>query len=81
MINKKIKEAMFYQKLDENKVRCNLCNHRCVIPEGKRGLCKGCGTCVGACLSGAIQQRKFEDRQIMAMIEAYLAPKTSGNEL
>ena len=40
MLNEKIQEAMFYQKLDENKVKCNLCNHRCVIPEGKRGLCK-----------------------------------------
>ena len=35
-----MKEAMFYQKLDENKVRCDLCNHRCIISEGKRGLCK-----------------------------------------
>ena len=35
-----MKKAMFYQKLDENKVRCDLCNHRCIISEGKRGLCK-----------------------------------------
>jgi pyruvate formate lyase activating enzyme len=35
-----MKEAMFYQKLEGNKVRCNLCHHRCVISEGKRGICQ-----------------------------------------
>lgn len=35
-----IKEAMLYEKLPEQKVRCNLCAHRCVIPEGKRGICQ-----------------------------------------
>ena len=34
-----MKEAMFYEKLDENKVRCFLCAHNCVIKEGKRGIC------------------------------------------
>jgi len=33
------KEAMFYSKLEDSKVRCFLCNHRCVIGEGKRGIC------------------------------------------
>lgn len=33
-------EALLYQKLDDNKVKCNLCNHRCIIKEGKRGKCK-----------------------------------------
>jgi len=32
-------EAMLFDKLDDNKVRCNLCGHRCVIPEGKIGVC------------------------------------------
>lgn len=32
-----MKEALLYQKLDENKVRCNLCAHRCVIPSGNDG--------------------------------------------
>ena len=32
-------EAMLYEKLEDNKVRCNLCAHRCVIPEGKKGIC------------------------------------------
>jgi len=32
-------EAMFYESMDENRVRCNLCHHRCKIHEGKRGIC------------------------------------------
>ncbi len=34
-----MKEAMFYVSLPEGAVRCNLCNHRCKIKEGKRGIC------------------------------------------
>jgi pyruvate formate lyase activating enzyme len=34
-----MKEAMFYDRLDEKKVRCFLCAHHCVIKEGKRGIC------------------------------------------
>jgi pyruvate formate lyase activating enzyme len=34
-----MKEAMFYESTSENGVRCNLCNHRCKIKEGKRGIC------------------------------------------
>ncbi|HIC92907.1 MAG TPA: AmmeMemoRadiSam system radical SAM enzyme [Anaerolineae bacterium] len=34
-----MKEAMLYEKLGDNRVRCNLCAHRCVIKEGKRGVC------------------------------------------
>jgi pyruvate formate lyase activating enzyme len=33
-----MKEAMFYENID-GKVRCHLCNHHCVIKEGKRGIC------------------------------------------
>ncbi|MBF0224600.1 MAG: AmmeMemoRadiSam system radical SAM enzyme [Desulfobacterales bacterium] len=32
-------EAYLYEKLENNKVSCNLCNHRCVINSGKRGKC------------------------------------------
>jgi pyruvate formate lyase activating enzyme len=35
-----MKEAMFYEKLENNKVKCNLCYHRCIIPEGKKGVCE-----------------------------------------
>lgn len=34
-----LKEASFYEKLDENRVRCKLCRHGCVITEGRRGIC------------------------------------------
>lgn len=32
-------EAKFYQKLDERKVRCELCPRRCVMRDGARGAC------------------------------------------
>jgi len=32
-------EAMLYESQADNKVRCNLCHHRCSIREGKRGMC------------------------------------------
>lgn len=35
-----MKEAMLYEGLSEGKVRCNLCAHRCVIADGKRGICQ-----------------------------------------
>ena len=34
-----MKEAMLYEKLAENKVKCNLCAHRCIIAEGHVGVC------------------------------------------
>lgn len=34
-----MKEASWYKKLSDNRVRCDLCNHRCVIGDGKKGLC------------------------------------------
>lgn len=34
-----MKEAMFYEKLEENKVRCFLCAQHCSIKPGKRGIC------------------------------------------
>jgi len=32
-------EAYLYKPLNEKKVKCNLCNHRCVIKNGGRGIC------------------------------------------
>jgi pyruvate formate lyase activating enzyme len=32
-------EAYLYEPLKDNKVKCNLCNHRCVIKDGRRGIC------------------------------------------
>jgi pyruvate formate lyase activating enzyme len=34
-----MKEAMFYEKIGEKKVRCFLCAHHCLIRDGKRGIC------------------------------------------
>lgn len=34
-----MKEAYLYQKLANNSVRCQTCNHSCIIKEGKRGIC------------------------------------------
>jgi pyruvate formate lyase activating enzyme len=35
-----MKEAMLYERLEKNRVRCNLCAHHCVIADGKRGVCQ-----------------------------------------
>jgi len=34
-----IREALLYDKLDRQRVRCRLCAHRCVINPDRRGLC------------------------------------------
>jgi len=34
-----MKEGLFYKKLDRKKVKCSLCNHRCIIKNGDRGIC------------------------------------------
>ncbi|NHV45270.1 MAG: radical SAM protein [Candidatus Verstraetearchaeota archaeon] len=34
-----IKESKFYEKIN-NKVKCSLCEHRCIIEENEYGLCK-----------------------------------------
>ena len=35
----KAMEAYLYETLEENKVKCNLCSHRCVVKTGRRGIC------------------------------------------
>ncbi|KUG04180.1 radical sam, pyruvate-formate lyase-activating enzyme like [hydrocarbon metagenome] len=34
------KEAMFYEKLEDHRVRCVLCPHHCVIKPGHQGICR-----------------------------------------
>jgi len=34
-----MKEALFYEKLDNHAVQCHLCAHHCVIAREKRGIC------------------------------------------
>ncbi|MCD6327445.1 AmmeMemoRadiSam system radical SAM enzyme [bacterium] len=41
MKNTRLIEAMFYEQSEGKNVRCVLCPHECVIPEGKVGLCRG----------------------------------------
>lgn len=35
-----MKEALFYEKLPNNKVKCTLCPHNCIISDGNRGVCR-----------------------------------------
>lgn len=34
-----MKEALLYEKLPDQRVRCNLCAHRCVIAPDRKGVC------------------------------------------
>jgi pyruvate formate lyase activating enzyme len=34
-----MREAMFYEELEDQAVKCGLCPHRCVIQENKKGVC------------------------------------------
>ncbi len=33
-------EALCFEQLPQQTVRCSLCRHRCTIPEGRRGFCR-----------------------------------------
>ncbi|KAA0245934.1 MAG: AmmeMemoRadiSam system radical SAM enzyme [Candidatus Brocadia sp. AMX2] len=35
-----MKEAMFFEKLGDSRVKCYLCRHHCVIDDGKKGICR-----------------------------------------
>lgn len=34
------RRAEYWEKLEDGRVRCNLCPHRCTIADGKRGACR-----------------------------------------
>lgn len=34
------KEALYYSQLENNKVKCTLCPHKCILSLNKKGLCK-----------------------------------------
>lgn len=34
-----MREALYYEKLNDSKVKCNLCHHHCIISPGKKGIC------------------------------------------
>ncbi len=35
-----MKEALYYSPMADNKVRCELCPHRCIISDGSTGICR-----------------------------------------
>lgn len=51
-------------------IKVNQFGHTVEVAEVNEVLCKGCGACSAACLSGAIQQKGFTDKQVLAMIRA-----------
>lgn len=34
-----MKEALLYNKMEDGRVQCGVCHHRCIIKEGSRGIC------------------------------------------
>ena len=40
VLDKLTETGELYEKLEDNAVRCYACGHRCLIREGKRGICK-----------------------------------------
>jgi len=40
LINERSAEGLLYEKLPDHRVKCFACAHRCLIPEGKKGICK-----------------------------------------
>jgi pyruvate formate lyase activating enzyme len=36
-----MKEALLYDRLEEGRVKCNVCRHRCTIPADRHGYCGG----------------------------------------
>ena len=49
----------------------NKFGHLVTVASVNEALCKGCGSCNAACLSGAIEQRHFKDNQILAIIRTF----------
>lgn len=39
-MSEELHDAMLWDAVDDKKVRCNLCGHRCVIVPGKCGICR-----------------------------------------
>lgn len=35
-----MKQALFFEKLGDGRVKCYLCRHHCVIDDGKKGICR-----------------------------------------
>ena len=48
-------EALYYHKEEDNKVKCTLCPHNCIINDGKSGICR-----VRKNDSGVLYSRNYE---------------------
>jgi len=70
---------------------CKICNTMCpytsIAYDDEKGasvvneaLCKGCGTCVASCLSGAIIGKHFTDKQLFAEIEGLMIESSMKKE-
>ncbi len=35
-----LKEAMYYEQLDNGRIQCNLCPNRCILEKGQRSICR-----------------------------------------
>jgi len=69
-----IHEAMFYEKLGDNRVLCNLCAHRCKIKPGKRGICRVRENCKGSLFSlvyGAVESEAVAHIEIKPLYHYY----------
>jgi pyruvate formate lyase activating enzyme len=40
VLSEQTREGELYRRLDDNKVLCYACGHRCTIPDGRQGVCK-----------------------------------------
>ncbi|GAG11271.1 unnamed protein product, partial [marine sediment metagenome] len=50
-----LKQAVLWEPSEDKKVRCELCNHRCVIDEGKLGRC-----CVRKNIDGVLYSLTYD---------------------
>ncbi len=39
MVKDRIRKALLYESLGDDKIRCHTCERRCLVPEGKAGFC------------------------------------------
>lgn len=57
-----IKEAMYYDRLEGNRIKCRLCPHECTVAPGKYGICK-----VRANVEGTLYVQNYGKLSAVAM--------------